>query len=1644
MPFLHGNLSLRKWRQRLTSTNGGKNEAKNATRGFSAPPDMEFGSLKTNGEYPIVKQHSEGLPVQSPMSFEHEVAKQEDVTMPEPFLSSAAVEMPVPIQMPVPDTLNSKEPSSSSSGSPEMPVNGHQGPQAPVPPVAMDLVDTLAATGVAARLQAGPPTKSEKSETAQVIKATVDMNTAMTAIESGLKSFMEDIPWLMKGLDEVARIHPVVTVAVLAFKAVYTMEMIRRENDKRIRSLYVEMKDMMAILVQLRDVRDPKERGPDGIPIDARLQGIAESTADDIKDCANTCDTYAKKRLVVKVLKGPVWETKLVGFVSTFTKRRGQFEEALAIHTARAVDRIEDSVYVLKTKLASMDEKLAVFNQIFQKFISSDEVKIAEKIKGNDIKSIQKNESLLRDLNDFENAIETRPGERNNKRSAFSAKDLRDELQEDFESAIVKNLENFEGKFVLYQRQLREELSKFIREENDRLLTAVKEGPHDRIKNEHIREIWKEMNWRRNVKAKLFVLTLRDHFRDDLHELQSPGEKVVTTTAEDIRATDDWAFEYLGLNWLQPIMEAFDEDGSGYVTVAEINRLTESLPAELNWSLQHWIAYWAVGWEISAQRYVNAIHQIFAAMFDLLPSLLPRNRFWADYYLDRVWPYAAELLFALRKRDLPDLDYKFRPYVEKEEERIRNNLKEIRYDIDALDTVHVVAGPGRIETHVLPMMYLLMQRDLQLFRLATMQQLDDNELWDCADSHIWIQRAVEFRVEDLANRFKQQQLDVPGQFKMVACEMLHYYHDGIDCWDLSKLQTLPFSDLNSFTNKSDWYSEVLRLSEPPSDDVDKKAADMNKDPAADDNASIHSGSTKSYWMTPMPSERAMKRLKRHLIYPLNEKAEYDVLSYDEPAEFVKTEADLSAPGPLLELIGQWNGYTYTDSEFPVTTMWQFNIHASPPEAVATSPVAENEEALDSEPHDEEIPLGEEDNVADRRSDRSTSNDPEGNTGSAPLLDDNKGDELQDASSPEWIARHSNPQSLSPTLSQLPPLPPSRSTSLLSSSTSSISLSQLPPLPPSRSTSSNRSRSRTPSPARTAPSPEPSLASSGPRFEAVTRDFDGAPISMSGRCYTDEDGVVRVNFVISFVNTTYSDEHWSGHIDESGSLVGYKAWWSRPTAGDNEQMFILRRTSSALMALRPSPSEFLDNKPRALWQFAIGATIHQLRKESWSWSFFKARRDHRLRYLTLNLRNWTYGRRPEGEEYAEFLGTRKAIYPEHANLIRSMRDHMTGTLPKHCDLTCSSCKQTLGGQRIMCLDCRPEKKQLRLTVNFCDHLVCGEKKITSEQLPDLSPKRPHRPTHDFVKLRSVLHLKDMPAMDREAHRALQRCRQLIEDLQPSLRPASVETVVDGEVLIEARPEPQVVPSSDPPSVVLPGTIVNEHVENTEKTSDADLQPGVETGLPSKHLAPDAVAQLDLLEANNEDVDLPLDVPALDAPPPDQTIVEEELPELPTVPSGIVCYTCRKAIKLPCWFCVSCQADVFLCDDCESNHLLPCRCCGVPYTQPYLDWFYGERTGDLCLCQVCKLKGTVMWYGGQHMFTHPLVRCKERIEDPEEPAPPTTDERLASLENRVGAIDDKLDRLQSQLETMFMRMEQRLLSSLTPLPDVPSEKKKNVQS
>ena len=87
-------------------------------------------------------------------------------------------------------------------------------------------------------------------------------------------------------------------------------------------------------------------------------------------------------------------------------------------------------------------------------------------------------------------------------------------------------------------------------------------------------------------------------------------------------------------------------------------------------------------------------------------------------------------------------------------------------------------------------------------------------------------------------------------------------------------------------------------------------------------------------------------------------------------------------------------------------------------------------------------------------------------------------------------------------------------------------------------------------------------------------------------------------------------------------------------------------------------------------------------------------------------------------------------------------------------------------------------------------------------------------------------------------------------------------------------------------------------------------------------------------------------------------------------------------------------------------------------------------DQFLCNVCIRAGEPIadWLPPRHVFTHPLVRCKERVEESEEPVAATMDDRLAALEARVSGIDTKLDRLEGHIEMMFTRMEQKILHSL----------------
>lgn len=156
-------------------------------------------------------------------------------------------------------------------------------------------------------------------------------------------------------------------VAVLAFTTAYKLEAKRRDNEKKIVALYVQMKDMMGVLLlcvqvfthynmlylwsfSLKNVKNDELVAPDGRSIEDRWKPLVERTANDIKSCSSVCDTYAKKGLLAKIFKSPIWNDKLLSWATRFSERRKEFELELSIHINQGVDKAND-------KLNAIDEK---------------------------------------------------------------------------------------------------------------------------------------------------------------------------------------------------------------------------------------------------------------------------------------------------------------------------------------------------------------------------------------------------------------------------------------------------------------------------------------------------------------------------------------------------------------------------------------------------------------------------------------------------------------------------------------------------------------------------------------------------------------------------------------------------------------------------------------------------------------------------------------------------------------------------------------------------------------------------------------------------------------------------------------------------------------------------------------------------------------------------------------------------------------------------------------------------------------------------------------------------------------------------------------------------------------------------------------
>ncbi|KAF8149372.1 hypothetical protein B0H34DRAFT_733496 [Crassisporium funariophilum] len=622
---------------------------------------------------------------------------------------------------------------------------------------------------------------------AAVTIASLDIDNK--TIESAINGFAETTKVVMKGLDALGQVHPFIGVAVVAFKLVVTLDLTRRENNKKVLAIRVQMQNMMCELFQLRHMKDPDDTGPDGMTLKDRFQGLMEKIAHDITECGSACDAYMKKSFLAKTIKSRIYEERLGGYGTRFVNCKAEIEHALAIHTALGVDAANAKLDKQDETLRSIDDKLSMM-MLFRKLDTPREREVAKFIEenGGAKACIENQEVLTKLVGKTGEPISSVTGDTRRGDGISSAqKVLMKEYYEDVDEMLRKNMVLFAGKLDIQSKQL----SESIRREGDHIISALSSGSHDRIKDSDLQKMWKEMGWKGSVKARHFVLALRDYFTDRFDPGSAPSVSsngtsgdplALTGVPQDSLADDHWALPYISVTNLQPILEAFDDDGTGFININEAN--TFALERPQGWSLIRWIAYWAAGWRLSVSSYRNKIYLLLQELHRLLSDILPENKKFADECMN-AWGFCrVELLLRSTDSSYDDgnpgaLNDITDEYAKSEEARIGANLESVSYNLDSSSTVLLVVGPSRIERHIYPLIYLLLRRYMDTMKIACRHILNREELPAMNDTLLSAFEALDDRVEHLEAVYKQMHLDVEAQFNNWAFGMLSQAHGDI-------------------------------------------------------------------------------------------------------------------------------------------------------------------------------------------------------------------------------------------------------------------------------------------------------------------------------------------------------------------------------------------------------------------------------------------------------------------------------------------------------------------------------------------------------------------------------------------------------------------------------------------------------------------------------------------------------------------------------------------------------------------------------------------------------------------------------------------------------------------------------------------------
>lgn len=652
-------------------------------------------------------------------------------------------------------------------------------------------------------------------------------------MNKSMDGFIGEARKVLDALGTLQQIHPFVAVPIIAFRAVVGLELTRRENDRKVCLMLVKACDMMNILLQLKDTKDPDIVGPRG-KVRGRLDGVLSKIKKNVEDCGNAIDKYYKSKFIVKFFRSSHWATEFLTISGSFSQRMQELHDALAIRTALGVDIAIKKLEELTQMLSEREEKSAKGVQMrvgMDVYFESEREKIFAKevhMCGG-LDSSFENEDKLAGLVKVAKKQEERP--QNQARPDASSKDVNKSpsqvssangsiaeqyridasLLHELRTPISSLLDENRSLFMFKLNTQTSIIQDTIKDSETRLMWAFNSS-YRRVKDAHLQYIWKEMKWKTSVKTLYFTAELHDYFmhRFSHQHHNAPQPQATSDTSESslvVRApspapsdatcdseresttayraepppidpADKWCLKYLSVFYIPSLSEGFDSDANGLVSIMEVNAFTSAMPS--GWSLPQALAYWAAGWRVDSQHYHARIEQVLNSMVYAQEDVLPENRRGIALYLDSyVINGVKRLVRSLAELGSENLDLDLarlaEPRRNAQEKILADKLSIVKYEVDSKDSIQLF-GTGRIEDFLLPLLYLVTRRHLQIMKLAKTVILVDREL-ECATQTIAnILEAVDLRVEQLAESFRQQGNDPKARFTWYAHGLYNFWY----------------------------------------------------------------------------------------------------------------------------------------------------------------------------------------------------------------------------------------------------------------------------------------------------------------------------------------------------------------------------------------------------------------------------------------------------------------------------------------------------------------------------------------------------------------------------------------------------------------------------------------------------------------------------------------------------------------------------------------------------------------------------------------------------------------------------------------------------------------------------------------------------